>query len=180
MAPVEIHSHAIESLRYIRDTMERATLLTAVPGRGVVVMGLTALIAAGLGAREPDRTRWLTIWTFEGFVALLVGVAAMYLKAKAAGVPLWSAPARKFALAFAPPVLVGALLTQVLAQVGFYDILPGLWPVCMAWPSLVLARSPFGWFPSWAPRSWSRVLWHCSRRRRRATSAWPWDLVLCT
>lgn len=127
MAPVEIHSHAIESLRYIRDTMERATMVTAVPGRGGVVMGLTALVAAWLASRQPESREWLQIWIAEGFLALAIGIASMYLKARSAGLPVWSSAARKFALAFAPPLFVGALLTMVLAGAGLTSMLPGVW-----------------------------------------------------
>lgn len=127
MAPVEIHSHAIESLRYIRDTMERATLVTAVPGRGGVLMGLTAIVATWVASRQPGPQEWLAVWIVEGLIALGIGITATCLKARSAGVPVWSAAARKFVLAFTPPMFVGALLTVVLARAGMMSALPGLW-----------------------------------------------------
>ena len=45
-APEPIHAHAIDNIRFIRDTMSRATEFTAVPGWGGVAMGVTALITA--------------------------------------------------------------------------------------------------------------------------------------
>ena len=127
MAPVEIQSHAIENLRYIRQTIERASSFTAVPGRGGVAMGITACIAAWLGSTRSSAAEWLAIWIIEAFVAIAIGVVAIHQKAKAAGLPLWSNAARQFAFAFAPPIVVGAILTAAIAGAGMTHLLPGTW-----------------------------------------------------
>lgn len=127
MAPVEIQSHAIESLRYIRDTMERASQFTAVPGRGGVLMGMSALVAALIASRQPTASAWLMVWLAEAAVALAIGCIAVLMKARATGLSVWSPPARKFSLAFAPPLAVGGLLTLVLAPAGLTQVLPGVW-----------------------------------------------------
>src|ERR1035441_7546309 len=44
--PLELQAHAMDNLRYIRRTLERAGEFTAVPGLGGVLMGSTALAAA--------------------------------------------------------------------------------------------------------------------------------------
>jgi len=54
-APPALHDHAIENLRFIRDTMERAGAFTAVPGWGGVAMGLSALGAAALAPHPPPH-----------------------------------------------------------------------------------------------------------------------------
>jgi alpha-D-xyloside xylohydrolase len=50
--PVELHAHAMDNLRYIRETLERAGSFTAVPGIGGMLMGSTALAAAWIADRH--------------------------------------------------------------------------------------------------------------------------------
>lgn len=126
-APVEIHAHAMDSIRFIRETMESAAAFTAVPGKGGVAMGLTAVAAAVIAARQPDGDRWLATWLVEGFLAFVVGVLAMAQKARAAGTSLLSRPGRKFGLGLAPPMLAAGLLTLVLYRAGLNGLMPGTW-----------------------------------------------------
>ena len=125
--PVPIHEHAIDNLQYIRETMERAGSFTAVPGWGGVAMGVTALVAAAFASHSESRGEWLGIWLAEGALAIAVGVAAMWRKSRAAGLPFWSAPARKFLFSFLPPLLAGAVLTVALWQAGAVAAIPGVW-----------------------------------------------------
>jgi hypothetical protein len=127
--PIPIDARAREHLRYIRDTLERAGSFTAVPGWGGIVVGLTALGAAAVAGRQASPGAWLTVWLVEAAVAGVIGVWAVTWKAKSAGVPLLSGPGRRFALSFAPPLAVGALLTAVLWREGLVAILPGVWLV---------------------------------------------------
>jgi hypothetical protein len=121
--PVELEAHALDNLRYIRRTMERAGSFTAVPGVGGVVMGATAIAAAWIAASQPDGARWFAVWLTEATVALLIGIAAAARKATHAGIPLFSAPGRKFVAAMA----AGALLTAVLFRGQMTTLLPGVW-----------------------------------------------------
>jgi len=125
--PVALHAHALDNLRYIRETMERAGSFTAVPGWGGVAMGATALAAAGLASHASSRRTWLACWLIEGVVAVAAGIVAMARKARAAGLPMWNAPARKFLFSFLPPVIAGAVLTLVLWQAGAWSAIPGVW-----------------------------------------------------
>jgi hypothetical protein len=90
-------------------------------------MGLTAIVAAGVAARHSAPRAWLAIWLGEALLALLIAAATAVQKARAAKMPLLSGPGRKFALSFAPPLAVGALLTAVVFQAGYMAVLPGLW-----------------------------------------------------
>src|SRR6266700_8247621 len=116
--PIPIHAHALDNLRYIRETMERAAWFTAVPGWGGVAMGATALGAAGVASHQSSFGDWLAVWLFEGALAIAVGVWAMAHKATEAGLPVWSGPVRKFIFSFIPPLIAGAVLTFVLANSG--------------------------------------------------------------
>ena len=125
--PPEMHARAMDNLRYIRQTMEAAATFTAVSGWGMVLTGGTAFGAALLAAATRSPTRWLFIWLCEGCLSVAISVYTMALKARAAKMPLWSEPARKIVFSFAPPMMVGALLTLLLFERGLLALLPGVW-----------------------------------------------------
>lgn len=125
--PVSLQTHAMDNLRLIRETMERAASFTAVPGWGGVAMGFSALAAAAIASRQPTLERWLATWLLEAACAMTLAVLAIRRKARAAQVPVISAPARRFVLSFAPPLAVGGLLTAVLYRAGVPSPIPGVW-----------------------------------------------------
>ncbi len=125
--PVELHAHAMDNLRYIRRTMERAGSFTAVPGIGGMLMGSTALAAAWVADRPSGSMRWLAVWVAEALVAFLIGIASAALKARRVKIPLLSGPGRKFIAGFTPAMLAGAVLTAVLYRAGLIGVLPGAW-----------------------------------------------------
>jgi len=126
-APIPIDARAADHLRYIRETMENAAEFTAVPGWGGVAMGMTALAAAFLAARQTSPGTWLTVWLAEVFVAVAIAAPAAATKARRANSSLFRGPGRKFVLSFAPPIIVGGLLTLALFKLGALAVLPGVW-----------------------------------------------------
>lgn len=122
-----MHEHALDHLRFIRETMERAGSFTAVPGWGGVAIGFSALAAGGLAARQVSVEGWLAVWFGEGMLALAIGMLAMIRKAQATNENLLSAPGRKFALGFAPPLAAGAVITAALYRGHFPGPIPAVW-----------------------------------------------------
>lgn len=125
--PPEIHARAMDNLRYIRETMEAAATFTAVSGWGTVVIGFTAIGAALLAGATTSPARWVFIWLCEACLSIAISIYAMGLKARSAGLPLWSEPARKIVFSFAPPMMVGALLTLLFYERNLLPLLPGIW-----------------------------------------------------
>lgn len=125
--PPALHERAIDNLRFIRETMERAGAFTAISGRGIVVAGVVALGASALTARQPYAPRWMATWIAAAVVALALSAWLSARKARALGVPITSGPARKLILAFAPALVAGALLTVILVQHAELALLPGVW-----------------------------------------------------
>ena len=124
---LDLHARAMDNLRFIRETMERAGSFTAVSGWGSIATGVTALVAAGIATLVTEPVLWLAVWSAEALLALGIGTWAVVQKARAAGLPLLSGPGRKVALSLSPPLLTGALLTMVLFQAGLLSVLPGMW-----------------------------------------------------
>lgn len=125
--PPALHAHAMENLRFIRETMERAGAFTAVPGWGGVLMGASALAAAALAGPPRNSTRWLAVWLADAALAAAVAVIMMAGKARRSGALLSARPARRFALVYLPPLAAGGVLTAAFAARGLIEQLPGCW-----------------------------------------------------
>jgi len=117
----------MDNLRYIRETMERATPFTGISGRGEMAIGATALLASVLAARQPTFNSWLAIWLAEGLISLLIAGWSMDRKARAVQMPLVSGPGRKAAFSLSPPLIAGGFLTIVLVRAGLTNAIPGVW-----------------------------------------------------
>ncbi|MCA9321173.1 MAG: hypothetical protein KDB53_10580, partial [Planctomycetes bacterium] len=105
----------------------RSSSFTAVPGRGGMLMGLTALGAAMVASRQHTDLAWMGVWMVEAVVAFVLGAFLLRRKARRAGVSLLSGPGRRFLLGLGPPVMAGALLTPAVFRLGQLELLPGMW-----------------------------------------------------
>src|SRR5437867_11898565 len=91
-SPQPLRDRALDNLRFIRQTMERAGSFTAVPGWRQVAVGATALAAAFLAARQRTPELWLVTWLAAALVALTIGGSAMGQQAHPANDQAPSAP----------------------------------------------------------------------------------------
>jgi hypothetical protein len=125
--PPALHERAMDNLKYIRETMERATAFTGISGWGQVAIGITACASAAIAAQQSSFEAWLAVWVAEALIALLIAGWSMDRKARAAKMPLLSGPGRKVAFSLSPPIFAGAIVTVVLYRAGLTNAIPGLW-----------------------------------------------------
>lgn len=125
--PVNIGDRAIDNLQFIRETMERSTVFTSVPGYGGIFMGVTAIAAAVIANFQPVIRDWLTVWLVEAFLAAGIGSFAIWQKSKITKTSLLSAPAKKFALGFLPPILCAVFITFGLWRFGDFEAMIPIW-----------------------------------------------------
>jgi hypothetical protein len=128
--PVSISDRAVENLRFIRETMERSVHFTAVPGYGGMLMGATAAVAAYIAYSQAFLRDWLVTWLVEAFLAFAIGLLAMWQKSRIVGTPLVSAPGKKFAMSFLPPLICGVAITLGLWRYEHYEVMAPVWMVC--------------------------------------------------
>lgn len=125
--PPALHDRAMDNLKYIRETMERATAFTGISGWGQVAIGVTALAASFIAAQQTAFAYWLAIWCAEAVIALLIAGWSIDRKSRAAKMPLLSGPGRKVAFSLSPPLFAGGIVTVVLYRAGLTNAIPGLW-----------------------------------------------------
>ncbi|MFI5234003.1 MAG: hypothetical protein ACHQSE_16030 [Gemmatimonadales bacterium] len=130
MESVALHSRAEDNLRFIRDTMAHAGAFTNVSGAGTIgagVIGLAASLAAPPGVIASHPRRFLAVWIAAAVVAGAISGIAIGRKSRRAGQSLVHGPARRFALAFVPALVAGAVLTAAFVAAGQSSLLPGTW-----------------------------------------------------
>jgi len=125
--PASLGGHAADDLRFIRMAMAGSSTFTAVPGWSGVWMGLSAVTTAFVAGPAVDSPAWLRWWLADACIGFALGVLGISRKMRRAEAPLSGAVTRRFVLACAPALVVGAALTPVLVGVDGSRWLPGLW-----------------------------------------------------
>lgn len=125
--PVNLGDRAIDNLKFIRETMERSTHFTAVPGYGGMLMGVTAIAAAYIASQQIYLRDWLIVWLTEAGLAFAIGMLAMWQKSKLTGASLISIPAKKFAFGFTPSLICGVAITLGLWRFQHYEVMAPVW-----------------------------------------------------
>ncbi len=120
---------ALEHLRVIRQTMERSSAFTAVPGWGFCIMGVTALLAGPIAYRQKNAEGWLAAWLLEALVAATIALAMMHQKATRLGTEIFSISGRRLFIGLLPALAAGGLLTIALMWSGPLGLIPGVWLV---------------------------------------------------
>lgn len=128
--PINLGDRAIDNLEFIRETMERSTSFTAVPGYGGMLMGVTAVVAAYIAHQQTLVRDWFVTWLVEAALAFAIGLLAMWQKSRIADTSLLSTPARKFALSFTPPLVCGVAITLGLWRYGQFELMAPVWMLC--------------------------------------------------
>lgn len=127
--PPYLVERAADNLRFIRSAMEGSSRFTDVSGTGMNLIGLSAVVATLVAAAQRSDLATTLVWETEAVVAVTIGLLATLYKAHGRRLSLFAAPARKFALGLAPPLVAGGVLTVVLQRDGLFDLLPGMWLV---------------------------------------------------
>jgi hypothetical protein len=127
LEPTPIDSGAVENLRYIRNTIEAAHTFTTIPGKGCLAMGVTALVAVGIESMPQLAPHWLAVWVGAAIVACGSALWFMEQKARAQGLSLRRAVAKRFFMTLAPAFIAGAILTAALAGQVDRELITGMW-----------------------------------------------------
>ncbi len=131
-------TEAEENLLYIRQTLEAAGQLTAVPGWSMVAAGGLALAGAVVNGfvtgtpwkPETDARYPLMIWGGVLVFSLTIVLYGIHRQSRKMQVPIRSPLVRKLLWSLCPSLFAGALLTGLSFKDGFMEWLPVIWLGC--------------------------------------------------
>jgi len=125
--PTRLDAHAGENLQFIRDTMEKASVFTAVPGWGTLAIGVIALAVAMVTRGVWNDQAWIAVWVLTAALCFGVGVVATARKVRVAGLRMTGGAGARFWAGLIPTLVAGALTTVLLMRAGQADLLPPVW-----------------------------------------------------
>lgn len=125
--PVDLRLRALENLSFIRDTMQRASVFTAVPGWGMVMMGVVAFGGGYIAALRLSEEWWIYSWMWVAIVGCALGTGAMLLKAQRIGQAVWTGLGRRAIFNFSPAILAGLMLSEVAYELRLDSLMPVIW-----------------------------------------------------
>lgn len=125
--PPALSDRAIDNLKFIRETMERAGSFTAISGSGIAATGVIALVAWGISGNDLNDPRWLASWLVAALLAFFTSFGSTWRKAQRTRTPLAGSLVRKLALAFLPALITGAVVTAIALRAGWFVAMPGVW-----------------------------------------------------
>jgi len=123
---VSLDTHAIATLRYIRESMEAAGCV-AVPGSAGIAMGIVGLVATALSLTPDLAASWFAIWLVAAPIATLAGALLMTRSSSVVSFIATGTPGRKLLLGLAPCIFAGAVMTAVLWKANYIVAAPGTW-----------------------------------------------------
>ncbi|MBN2320856.1 MAG: hypothetical protein JXR49_17385 [Acidobacteria bacterium] len=129
---------AQENLLYIRQTLEAASQLTAVPGKALMATGFLALVCAAvngfvIGApwnTPADPRLSLSTWGIVLGLSLTIVLFGIYRKSRQMRIPIHPPLVRKLLWSLCPALFVGALMTGLAVQTDNLNWLPVIWLGC--------------------------------------------------
>ncbi len=124
---IPLHEHADDNIQYIRNAIERANVFTAVPGWGMVAIGVLGMVVGGVGQSVWNDQAWIGMWVLTAAVSFAIGMATMARKIRAQGMRLFAGAGARFWAGLLPTLIAGALITIPLQRAGMTDLLPTVW-----------------------------------------------------
>jgi hypothetical protein len=129
---------AQENLLYIRQTLEAASQLTAVPGRSLLATGFLALAGVlinGYVTGAPWNPRMdvrfsLTTWGIILGLSLAIVLVGIYRKSLQMRTPIHPPLLRRLLWSLCPALFLGALLTGLAVRTANMNWLPVIWLGC--------------------------------------------------
>ena len=125
-----LSDRAADNLRFIRETIAHAGAFTSVSGAGMIgagALGVAAAAAAPPAMIATNVSSFLAIWISAAILSGAISWVTIRRKANRSGQSLLDGPARRFALAFGPGLVAGAIVTVALVLNGQAALLPGTW-----------------------------------------------------